>query len=135
MVAELPFRVEEERLRCYPRVEKPGQFSARIPKDRERMPVLRCVGADLPFRLVTVAVDRDEKDALRPVLRDQVAEHVVVGVRVWTQRGPEDHHDRAMVALRPGQGKRFALQRSCGEGGRRGSDLEARRAVAEQQRE
>lgn len=135
VVAELSLGVENERFRRPPRVEKAGQRSVRIANDRKRVAVLLRVLADLVGGLPPVAVDRDEKDSLRSVLPDQVAEGGVVVVRVRTERGPEDHHDRAMVPLRVARGERVALDGRSRERGNGVSDLESARAGREQERE
>ena len=135
VIAEFALLVEDERLRRPPRVQKPGQRSVRISNHRKRVSVLLRVLADLVGGLRPVAVDGDEQDSLRPVLPDQVAEGVVVVVRVGTERRPEDHHDRAMAVLRLGRGKRLALDGTPGERGNGVSDLERERAGREEQRE
>ena len=135
VIAELSLLVEDERFRRPPRVEKAGQLAQRISNHRKRVSVLLRVRPDLVGGLRTVAVDGDEKDPLRPVLPDQVAEGVVVVVRVRTERRPEDHHDRAMVALRVGRRKRLALNGRPGEGGNGVSDIESGRAGGKQDRE
>lgn len=135
MVADLSSLVENEHFWRPPRVEKPRQLSARIPNDGKRMSVLLRVRADVFSGLQPVAVYGYEQDALRPVLVDQIAESVVVVIRVWTERRPKYHDDRTMTALRFAQRKRVALDRRCGEAWSGVSDLECGRARGEQERE
>lgn len=135
VVAELSLLVEDERFRRPSRVEKASQRAIRIADDRERVSVLLRVRPDLVGRLRPVAVDGDKKDSLRAVLPDQIAEGVVVVVRVRTERGPEDHHHRAMAALRLARGERTALDGRPGEGGDGVTDLERGSAGGEQERE
>ena len=135
MIAELSVLVEDEHLRRPPRVEKPGQLSPRIPNDRKRVSVLLRVHPDLVSGLQPVTVYGYEQDSFRTILADQIAESVVVVVRVRTERRSEDHHDRAMVALRLAQRERVALDGRCGEVRSGVSDLESGRARAEQEGE
>ena len=135
VVTEPSLLVQDERFRCPPGIQKPGQLSPRIPDDRERVSVLLRMHPDLVGGLRPVAVDGDEQDSLRFVLRDQIAEHVVVVVRVGTERRPEDHHDRAMVALRLARRKGVASDGRSGEGRNDVSDVDRGRADGEQERE
>jgi hypothetical protein len=127
--------IEDEDFRRSPRVEKPGQLSARIPNDRKRVSVLLRVHADLVSGLQPVTVYGYEQDPFRLVLLDQIAKQVVVVIRVRTERGPKYRDDRAMTALRLAQRKRVALDSRCGEAWSGVSDLECGRAGGEQERE
>ena len=124
MVAELSVLVDYEHFRRPPGVEKPGQLSARIPDDWKRVSVLLRVGADLVSGLQPVTVYGYEEDLFRSVLADQIAERVVVVVRVRTERGPKYQDDRSMTALRFAQRERVALDGRCGEARSGVSDLE-----------
>jgi hypothetical protein len=135
VVAELSVLVENEHFRCPAGIEKPGQLSSRIPNDRERVPVILRVDPDLVPGLRAVAVDGDEEDSFRPVQGGEIAESVVVVVRIRTERRPEDHDDRPMIALRLVRGKRVALYGCPREGRNGGSDLECGRAGREQERD
>ena len=135
VIAELSLRVEDERFRRPTRVEQTSQRSIRVSNHRKRVPMLPCMGADLVGGLRPVAVDRDEQDPFRSVLPDEVAEGVVVVVRVRTERGPEDHHDRAMAVLCIDRGERVALEGRARESGNGVSNLERGRAAGEEQRE
>ena len=135
MIAELPSLVEDEHFRRPPRVEKLCQFSLRIPNHGKRVSVLLRMHSDLVSGLGAVAVDSHEQDSFRAVQRDEIAERVVVVVRVRTERRPKDHDDRTMIALRFAQRKGVALESRCGEVWSGGPDLESGRAGGEQQRE
>jgi hypothetical protein len=135
VVAELPARIEDEGLRCPTGVQEPGERSPRIPDDRKRVPVLLRMGADLFDRLRPVAVDGDEENSLRSIRGYEIAERVVVVVRVRAQRRPEDEDDCAVVPLRLGRRKRLALDGLRRERGGDVSDLETGSAAGVEQRD
>ena len=135
VVTKHSFLVEEKSFGRPPGVEKPDQLATRIPNDRECVPVLFRVFADFIPGLPPVAVDGHEEHSFRPIPGNEIAKSVVVVVRIRAERRPEDHDDRAMIALGLDQRERFALDGRRGEGRYSASDLERGRARGNEKRE
>ena len=124
-IAQLPFSIEEERLRRPARSKEAGHFRTGVGNHGEGVLVLAGVDANLFCRLEPVAVNPDEEDVFAREVDRHGADEVVVRVGVGTESRQEKNDDSAVTPLRLRERELLTLHRPRFEVRGRLTDLES----------